>query len=263
MFAFLRAGLASLLALLLAGCLPSAETQTDEQKDPFFLAGKTRVNDRDYRGAIESFEKALENNPRNASAHFELGVLYDQQENDYSAALYHYERAIKLRPNDHPAENARQRIEYCKRELAKSVAQIPSMEKAQAELDRLKAENMQLRQLVNSWSNYAQTVASAATDAMTRMQQSSQVAAVSPAPSGSPLSTTESSTPRGPVASASGARAVSRATGASRTHKVAQGETMAVIARRYGISLNALQVANPRVEARRLKAGATLVIPPP
>ena len=79
-----------MLGLILVGCLPSAETQTDEQKDPFYLTGKTRVNDRDYRGAIESFEKALENNPRNAAAHFELGLLYEQQENDCAAALYHY-----------------------------------------------------------------------------------------------------------------------------------------------------------------------------
>lgn len=257
MCALLNAGLAAAIALLLAGCLPSAESQTDEQKDPFYLTGKSRLQERDYRGAIESFEKALETNPRSAAAHFELGVLYDQQENDYAAALYHYERAAKLRPDDRFAENARQRIELCKRELAKSVSQLPSMEKMQAELDRLKAENIQLRQLVNSWSNYAQSVSAAATEAMTRMQNSA------PAP-GAALGMTEATAPpRAPVVSGRGVLPAPVASATTRLHKVAPGETLAVIAKRYGVRLAALQAANPRIEARRLRAGHTLVIPPP
>jgi len=36
---------------------------------------------------------------------------------------------------------------------------------------------------------------------------------------------------------------------------------MASIARQYGISLSALQAANPRVEARRMSVGTTLNIP--
>ena len=51
------------------------------------------------KARIEAFEKALEVNPHSASAHFELAVLYDQQKNDYAAALYHYEKARRLRPN--------------------------------------------------------------------------------------------------------------------------------------------------------------------
>jgi len=267
MCALLRAGLASLLGLILVGCLPSAEPQTDEQKDPFYLTGKARVNDRDYRGAIESFEKALENNPRNAAAHFELGLLYEQQENDCAAALYHYERAVKIRPNDHPAENARQRIEGCKRELAKSVAQLPSMEKMQAELDRLKAENIQMRQLVNSWSNYAQTVVRAANDAMSRAQAAGQMAANTGTPTGSAggatdpaITPTESIVPRTP---ATLGRSATPAGVAARTHKVEPGETMGAIAKRYGIKLSALQAANRTVDARRMRAGQTLVLPPP
>jgi len=267
MRALFRAGLASMLGLILVGCLPSAETQTDEQKDPFYLTGKTRVNDRDYRGAIESFEKALENNPRNAAAHFELGLLYEQQENDCAAALYHYERAVKLRPNDHPAENARQRIEGCKRELAKSVAQLPSMEKMQAELDRLKAENIQMRQLVNSWSNYAQTVVRAANDVMSRAPATGQLAANTGTPTGvvadavDPVVTrTETIVPRSPTSSG---RSVPTPVASNRTHKVAPGETMGLIAKRYGVNLRALQAANPSVDARRMRAGQTLVLPPP
>jgi LysM repeat protein len=47
------------------------------------------------------------------------------------------------------------------------------------------------------------------------------------------------------------------------THVVAAGETMLGIAINFGVSLTALQAANPTVEARFLSIGTVLVIPPP
>src|SRR5438874_11392550 len=105
-------GMFLLLCLGLCGCDPAGEGRVDEQKNPYFIAGKERAAERDYKGAIDAFEKALEANSHSAQAHFELGVLYelhsDQKEEDYVSAMYHYNEAIKLRPNDHPADNARQ-----------------------------------------------------------------------------------------------------------------------------------------------------------
>jgi LysM repeat protein len=46
-----------------------------------------------------------------------------------------------------------------------------------------------------------------------------------------------------------------------RTHTVAKGENLTVIARRYGITLNALMAANPRLSPRRLMPGVPLRIP--
>ena len=89
-----RTALLLLAGLVLSGCLPSAPR--DEEKEPYFLAGKSRVNTMDFKGAIESFEKAVEVNPKSAAAHFELGWLYDQKESDPAAAIYHYERFLKL-----------------------------------------------------------------------------------------------------------------------------------------------------------------------
>src|SRR5437867_5912482 len=132
----------------LCGCDPGAES-LDEQKNPYFLAGKERVAERDYKGAIEAFEKALESNPRSTQAHFELGVLYeqhsDQKEEDYVSAMFHYIQAIKLRPNDYPADNARQRIGSCKRELVKAESLAPVAQNLMRELDKLKEENQTLR----------------------------------------------------------------------------------------------------------------------
>lgn len=44
-------------------------------------------------------------------------------------------------------------------------------------------------------------------------------------------------------------------------HRVARGENMEGIARRYGVTLEELMRANPTVEPRRLQAGRSLVIP--
>src|SRR3974377_1824924 len=97
-----------LTGLALSGCLPPAQSRLDEEKEPHFLAGKGLVNAMDYKGAIESFEKALEVNPQAAAAHFELGWLFDQKEADPAAAIYHYEYYLRLRPKAENAELLRQ-----------------------------------------------------------------------------------------------------------------------------------------------------------
>lgn len=44
-------------------------------------------------------------------------------------------------------------------------------------------------------------------------------------------------------------------------HRVASGETFSHIARRYGVRLDALQEANPRIEPRRLQIGQWVIVP--
>src|ERR1041385_6227410 len=93
-----RGTLALLLCAGLSGCVPG-QGQSEEEREPHFLAGKSAINGMDYKGAIEAFEKALEVNPHSASAHFELAWLYDQKEPEPAAAIYHYEQYLQLQPN--------------------------------------------------------------------------------------------------------------------------------------------------------------------
>ena len=247
--------LVPLLCLFVAGCRYSGTIQSDEQKDPYFLAGKNRLQERNYQGAIEMFEKALDVNPRSAAAHFELGVLYEQQQTDYAAALYHYQRTVMLNSNMPFAELARQRMQECKRELAKSVVQPISMAALQQELDRLRVENHQLKQQLEQWQNYyarrgvtLSDLGQAATDSPSRAADSS--ANSSPAPSASNVAAV-------PTARTNSAPA------SHRTHRIVSGDTPASVARRYNIRLSALEKANPTMDARRLRPGQILVIPPP
>jgi tetratricopeptide (TPR) repeat protein len=117
----------------------------DEEKDPNFLSGRSKVNSMDYSGAMESFGRALESNPRSASAHKELGWLHYQKFNDYAAAIYHIQQLLRLRPKDPQAEFIRKNIDACKQELARSVFLDPVNEKTRKAFENLSAENLRLK----------------------------------------------------------------------------------------------------------------------
>src|SRR5882672_5174484 len=135
-----------LLACLLAitGCTLTDASQVDEEKEPHFLEGKARVNALDYAGAIESFEKALQANPKSASAHFELGCLCDQRESDPAAAIYHYQHYLKLRASGENGERARTRIIACKQELARAVSLGPVTQNLQRDFEQVTEQNKKL-----------------------------------------------------------------------------------------------------------------------
>lgn len=250
-----RSALVVLAVLVLSGCLPSAQSQSDEEKEAHFQAGKSRVNSMDYRGAIESFEKALEVNPLSAPAHFELGWLYDQKEPDPAAAIYHYEQYLKLEPKAGNAETARARILACKQELARTVSLEPVTQTMQHDFEQMSEENKRLREEVERWRAYYAGHAPPTNPAVNPMPVRA-AAVVAPAnPSVSSVAVAPAS---------NGSPVVERSsTGPGRTHVVKAGETMSLIARMYGVRPDALQAANSPIDPRRLRIGQTLNIPSP
>jgi tetratricopeptide (TPR) repeat protein len=244
-----RCMLAVLLCASFGGCLPSGQSVLDEQREPHFVAGKNRVSGMDYRGAIESFEKTLEANPHSASAHFELAWLYHEKEANPAAAIYHYQRFLKLRPNAENADIIRQRIYVCKQDLAKGVLPLPTTPGMQREFEQLIEENKRLRDEVEKWRVYAvhlQTLTNPPP------QQAAQPRAPAPATTGgTAVHSTMTAAERQP------------ATAAVRTHSVREGETLSSIARKYGVRLDALTAANPRLDPHRIQIGQTINIPSP
>jgi tetratricopeptide (TPR) repeat protein len=249
----LRHGWAGIaLGIALCGCLPSSRGSLDEQKEPHFLTGKALVNALDPKGAIDAFEKALEANPQNGSAHFELGLLYEK-EADYSAAIYHFERFLRMRPDSDYAQVVKERINADKMELSKTAAFAPVTQNLQREFDkemaRLVEENKQLRAEVEKWRAYYAS------------QQSSPgtQAGNNPRPNGANESVSQGA---GAVAVAGTGSAAGVRT-AMRTHSVKGGETPVAIARKYGVKLELLMAANPGLDPRRMKVGQVLNIPAP
>ena len=112
---------AALLFVSVSGCVPSEQGEAEEAREPHFVDGKAHVNSMDYEGAIDEFKKALKVNPESASAHYELGWLYEQKVPDPAAAIYHYQSYLQLRPAADNAELIKQRITSCKQDLAKTV----------------------------------------------------------------------------------------------------------------------------------------------
>jgi len=253
-----RAGLALWSIVVLSGCLPSGPGQLDEEKEPRFLTGKRRVNEMDYKGAIEAFERALEVNPKSAMAHFELGLLFENQkeESDPAAAIYHYDQYLKLRARAENAEIIKQHILACKQELAETVSLGPVTEKQQREFEQIAEENRRLREEVDKWRAFYGSQPSGNTNSPAPAPMPAKApAAPAATPTAPPMGTRPATAQTGRLAGAFGPSA--------RTHKIQSGETPIRIARKYGLRLETLMAANPGVDARRLRPGQPLNIPAP
>ena len=257
---FVPFALVAWLAIGLGGCTPG-QGQGDEEKEPHFVLGQSRVNAMDYRGAIEAFEESLEVNPRSAAAHYQLAMLYDEKVPDPAAAIYHYQEYLKLDPDAGNADIIRQRIYACKQQLAADVMPLPSTPEAQQQLEKLAEQNRQLQDEVNKLQDdlnkwrayYASQQATAKTE--------SASAPTPAAPPPTPTQAVQSISPQ--PAAANGSRPERAATVAPRTYTVVAGETAIGIARKLEIKFSALEAANPGVNLSRIRTGQVLNLPAP
>ena len=280
------------LVFFFTGCDQISRGPMEEEKDPHYLAGQKKYNAMDWDGAIESFEKALQSNPNNSAAHLALGTLYYDRKNDFAAAIYHFERHLRLRPNSPMAEVVNGQITACKRELAKTVSFALVGREVQQQLDRYIHTNNMLRQRIEALeielnrrpryiTNYvtnfvaipefspnersAARMTRPAEPVAASQPQQQQAAPSVRQPDPTPPARQSASSP--PAARTTRnttpparAAAPSQQQRASRSHKVRPGETLEVIARKYGVSVSALKRANPSA-SRGSRAGQTLVIP--
>lgn len=268
-----RWGAAIGLGLLCAGCFPVAESDSSEKRDPHYIKGRNLANALDYQGAAEAFEKALEANPRNAAAHLELGILHEEHFGNFAAAIYHYEKFLQFNPSSPQAANLRGRLVTCKQELAKSIYTGPVTPTMQRELERLTAENLRLNRLAEDLQ--AQLARSAATISNLTAQAALQTRAggAGHLPGSHPrlIDGAVRSQPALPSAARDPGLFAGSVAGAAkpapadspirRAHTVKPGETPAAIARKYGVSLNALLKANPGLDPRRMRIGQTVHLP--
>ena len=262
-----------LLAVFIAanGCSPPGSGGMDDEKEPHYVLGKSRVNAMDYAGAVEAFNEALEVNPRSAAAHFQLACLFDTKQADPASAIYHYQEFLRLNPGADNAEVIRQRIYTCKQQLAADVMPLPSAPAAQKQLEDLAEKNRQLQSqvdhlndVIRQWNTYyeqqkqqSSAVANPPAQSLAASGGSSSpddvsIGTVAPAPS--PAAATEQTTER---------ITTPKPPAKPRTCTIASGDTLAGIARKYHISLAALQAANPGVSPKKMRVGQVINLPAP
>jgi len=227
--------------LALCGCTPQGSSAADDEKEPHYVLGQNRVNAMDFQGAVEAFEESLAANPRSAAAHFQLAMLYDEKEANPAAAIYHYQQYLRFDPKASNAEVVNQRIYTCKQQLAADVLPLPSAPAVQQQLQQLADTNRFLSLQLEYY-----------------MRQLAAVKTNQPAPPDNlaPVPATSATSARTTVTNPKPAAAKPR------THIVAAGETPAAIARKYGVTLNALLAANPGLNPKKLRVGQTLNLPP-
>jgi tetratricopeptide (TPR) repeat protein len=243
------------LALVCAGCVEEPGGDQDELKDPHVVQGKNLEKSLDFQAAVEAFNRALEVNPANAVAHFELFYLYEQKAIDYPAAIYHGERYLKLRPTASNAELIRQRILGCKQELVKSLPMGPITPALQRDFERLTTENRLLHQRIEQLT---QQVGYLSTNRAYAAQSATNAGPGA-------ISNPAFEPPKTPATPASTVRSMSvtfaKPAKPYKIHTVESGETLAKIARKYNVRLPTLMNANPQLDPRKIKTGQTVNIP--
>ena len=265
LFSVRRGAILFVLCIWWSGCSLSNESSLDEEKDPNYLAGRSRRAALNYTGAIEAYEKALETNPRSAAPHLELGLIYYQNvTTNWARAIYHFEKYLELRPKANNADLIRQNIDYCKLALAREVPYTPSNDLVRKEIERLTRDNGDLRKQVDqlkaqlAWragatSATGTVVFGPLTASNARSPGADRVLATPEAEYAQAVGRSTASGPAndpGPAAP-------------SKTRVIRSGDTPYSIARNYGVKLASLLSANPGLDPRRLRPGQTLVIPLP
>ena len=266
--------LAAAVLLAVNGCSPMDSGSADEEKEPHYVLGVSRFNEMDWPGAIDAFGQSLEVNPHSAMAHYRLAQLFDDKQPDPASAIYHYRQYLKLSPDARNRDVIQQRIDSCKQQLASDVLQLPGTPGMQKQVDALVDQNHklqtqvdQLNGVIKQWNLYYASVQAAKGNSVSP-QNNFVAPAASPNPddvtpmNGDPANSTAatSTTPTKPKPAAAKSSSTKPVT-KSRTHVVVSGETLAGIARKYKVSLVALQSANPSITPKKLRAGQTLNIP--
>ncbi len=211
------------LAWLLAGCDKSPfDNRTERSLDQ----AERKQATQDFRGAVDSYEAALDGTAKSADVHFRLGLIYSDKLNEPVSAVHHFRRYLEILPSGPHAHEARTNLDRLELTLATTLAGGTLI--SHTEATKLKAENKDLKAQLASARN--------------------------PPPGG------------GAATGLPGASADRKPAPGSKTYQVQPGDTLASISRKfYKTKARAKDIQdanhNSVPDMTKLKPGQTLIIP--
>ncbi len=248
-----------LVAAGVCGCFPGNDNHQDEERDPHFQRGRDLVNSHEFKAAADEFEKALETNPRSAAAHFELGCLYDNNLNNYAAAIYHYERLLLLVPDSARAPLVRERIRGCKLELAGTEFPLPNSQNLQREVYALTEENRLLKRQLDEARNHPGAGVAPLPAPGTAPAQPIRPLAGNPVPNPGLNPNPNQAASANPQSAFTNPPATEAAH--PRTYVIQPKDSIYSVAARYGLKPSAVLAANPNISPTHLRIGQNLNLP--
>ena len=220
--------LSLVLSVTFCGCDRSPFDRTERYMDQ----AEQKQAARDYRGAINAYEQALDGTERTSDAHFRMGIIYAEKLEDPVGAVHHFKRYMELSPNGAHVGEAKANLVRLELTLATKLAGGTLI--SHTEAMRLKTENSDLRKQLAARNNPVS------------------------APAGAPML---ADTGRGGAHNVP----INPATG-SRTYQVQPGDTLASISRKfYKTKVRAKDIQDANLnsvpDAAKLRTGQTLIIP--
>ncbi len=264
----------SLLALLISGCDWLARPAGDPRRESNYQDGLQCLNQARWENARESFYRSLEVNPQNLLAHLALGDLYASHLTNQVSAHFHYTRYLEIgreQNRDFHDQSASDGIRNAEIEMARRFAETLFRDQQQHELDGLRRTNVVLLERIEVLNKQIsllnqRLVAPSNPPAIPSNRPPSAITGSVTGPVTGPGVIGRAPLPpvtRSPVPPTNHPGPVTPPTPVARTHRVEAGETLALIARRHGLKITALQAANPGVNPRTLRVGQSVIIPPP
>lgn len=119
MFACLAAG------VLCAGpgCVRSdlSSQESEERSSALYRRAREAEQSGDVKEAVRLYNRVLIEEPKAFSAHFQLATLLQDHDENYVAAIYHYQQYLYLRPESEKSTLAQERIRICEQLLAPQI----------------------------------------------------------------------------------------------------------------------------------------------
>ena len=124
----------------LAGCDQSPfDTRSERSLDQ----AERKQASQDYRGAVNSYEAALDGTVKSADVHFRIGLIYADKLNDPLGAVHHFRRYLELLPTGSHAREAKANLDRLELTLATTLAGGTLI--SHVEAAKLKAANTELQ----------------------------------------------------------------------------------------------------------------------